>query len=164
MNKKIKVLALGALMLAFAIVLLWLTQRLLVPKYMSDIPEGALIAEYYNETVAHDVVFVGDCEVYENFSPITLWKEYGISSYIRGSAQQLIWQSYYLLEDVYRYETPQVVVFNVLSMKYGEPQSESYNRLINNKGGSCFHDGRRGYDNVRFSTPEISRSLARTDC
>lgn len=141
MNKKIKVLALGALVLAFAIVLLWLTQRLLVPKYMSDIPEGALIAEYYNETVAHDVVFVGDCEVYENFSPITLWKEYGISSYIRGSAQQLIWQSYYLLEDVYRYETPQVVVFNVLSMKYGEPQSESYNRL--------------NLDGMRFSSSKI---------
>lgn len=117
------------LAIALATVFLWLAQCLLVPKYMSDIPEGALIAEYYNETVAHDVVFVGDCEVYENFSPITLWKEYGISSYIRGSAQQLIWQSYYLLEDVYRYETPQVVVFNVLSMKYGEPQSESYNRL-----------------------------------
>ena len=129
MKNKFKVWVLCAMTLAAVVVLLWLAQCLLVPKYMSDIPEGALIAEYYNETIVHDVVFVGDCEVYENFSPITLWKEYGISSYIRGSAQQLIWQSYYLLEDVYRYETPRVVVFNVLSMKYGTPQSESYNRL-----------------------------------
>lgn len=114
---------------AVLLVVLWLAQCLLVPKYMSDIHEGALISEYYNETVEHDVVFVGDCEVYENFSPITMWEKYGISSYIRGSAQQLIWQSYYLLEDIFKYETPEVVVFNVLSMKYGEPQSESYNRL-----------------------------------
>ncbi len=105
-------------------------QKLLVPKYVSDVPEGSLIAEYYNEEVYdNNVIFIGDCEVYENFSPITLWEEYGIKSYIRGSAQQLIWQSYYLLEDTLQYETPDVVVFNVLSMKYDEPQSEAYNRL-----------------------------------
>lgn len=104
-------------------------QRLLCPKYMSDIIEGALVAEYYDETTGHDVIFIGDCEVYENFSPPALWENYGITSYIRGSPQQLIWQSYYLLEDTLRYETPKAVVFNVLSMKYGEPQSEAYNRL-----------------------------------
>ena len=77
----------------------------------------------------NDVIFIGDCEVYENISPVTLWQEYGITSYIRGSAQQLIWQSYYLLEETLRYETPKVVVFNVLSMKYNEPQNEAYNRM-----------------------------------
>ena len=108
---------------------LWLLNALFMPKYMSDIPEGALIAEYYREETGHDVVFIGDCEVYENFSPDLLWREYGVTSYIRGSAQQLIWQSYYLMEETLNCETPKVVVFNVLSMKYGEPQSEAYNRL-----------------------------------
>ncbi len=100
-----------------------------MPKYMSDIVEGAMIAEYYDEKKDHDVIFIGDCEVYENFTPALLWEEYGINSYIRGSAQQLIWQSYYLLEDTLRYETPDVVVFNILSMKYNEPQKEAYNRM-----------------------------------
>lgn len=104
-------------------------QRLLMPKYMSDVVEGNLIADYYNSSYDHDVLFIGDCEVYENISPVKLWEDYGISSYIRGSAQQLIWQSYYLLEDALRYETPDVVVFNVLSMKYAEPQNEAYNRM-----------------------------------
>ncbi len=108
---------------------LFLLQRLLLPKYVTDVVEGALIAEYYAEEKDHDVVFIGDCEVYENFSPLVLWEEYGINSCIRGSAQQLIWQSYYLLEDTLRYEKPDVVVFNVLSMKYNEPQSEAYNRM-----------------------------------
>ena len=67
--------------------------------------------------------------MYENISTVALYRDYGISSYIRGSAQQLPWQSYYLLEDTLRYETPDVVVFNVLALKYGEPQSESYNRM-----------------------------------
>ncbi|MDR2650678.1 MAG: SGNH/GDSL hydrolase family protein [Clostridiales bacterium] len=96
---------------------------------MSGIYEGRLISEYYGEAISHDVIFLGDCEVYENISPITLWKNYGISSYIRGGPQQLIWQSYYLLEDTLRYEKPSVVVFSVLSMQYNKPQKEGYNRL-----------------------------------
>ena len=108
---------------------LWFAQALLMPKYTDDIIEGRLIEEYYDNAGGNDVIFIGDCEVYENISPITLWEEYGITSYIRGSAQQLIWQSYYLLEETLEYETPKVVVFNVLSMMYDEPQSEAYNRL-----------------------------------
>lgn len=112
------------------LLLLGFLQALVQPKYMTASREGALIAEYYNEkNPSHDVIFIGDCEVYESFTPPTLWEEYGISSYIRGSAQQLAWHSYYLLEDTLRYETPKVVVYNVLALKYGEPQSEAYNRL-----------------------------------
>ena len=126
MKKKWIKLAVSALIIVGS---LFLLQRLLLPKYVTDVVEGALIAEYYEEEKDHDVVFIGDCEVYENFSPVVLWEEYGINSYIRGSAQQLIWQSYYLLEDTLRYEKPDVVVFNVLSMKYNEPQKEAYNRM-----------------------------------
>lgn len=108
---------------------LWFLQRLLMPKYMDDIVEGAMVAEYYDEEKNHDVIFIGDCELYENISPAVLWKEYGINSYIRGSAQQLIWQSYYLMEETLQYEKPKVFVFNVLAMKYNSPQSEAYNRM-----------------------------------
>ncbi len=104
-------------------------QLLLMPKYMSENREGALIGEYYNETATHDVLFLGDCEVYESFTPPTLWEEYGITSYIRGTPQQLIWHSYYLLEDTLRRETPKAVVYNVYAMRYGEPQNEAYNRI-----------------------------------
>ena len=111
------------------VLLLGLLQMLLMPKYMSASREGALIAEYYGESGDHDVLFVGDCEVYESFTPATLWEEYGITSYIRGSAQQLIWQSYYLLEEMLERETPKAVVYNVYAMKYGKPQDEAYNRM-----------------------------------
>ena len=118
-----------AVLAAALILVLFLLQKLLMPKNMSDIVEGNLVEEYYQETTDHEVIFVGDCEVYENFSPIEIYRDYGITSYIRGSAQQLAWQSYYLLEDTLRYETPKVVVFNVLALKYNEPQSEAYNRM-----------------------------------
>ncbi|GHV04814.1 hypothetical protein FACS1894217_00660 [Clostridia bacterium] len=122
---KLKIAAIAAAFIVAALAV----QQLLMPKYMSSVYDGALIAEYYGEPKNHEVVFVGDCEVYENFSPVTLFDEFGVTSYIRGGPQQLIWQSYYLLEDTLRYETPKAVVFNVLSMQYGQPQNEAYNRL-----------------------------------
>lgn len=127
-TRKKKVIILS-ITLVVIIVALGLLQNLLMPKYMSGIYEGAMIAEYYDDSKNHNVLFVGDCEIYENISPVTLWEEYGITSYMRGSAQQLIWQSYYLLEETLTYEKPDVVVFNVLSMKYGVPQDEAYNRM-----------------------------------
>ncbi len=104
---------------------------ILEPKYITLSPEGSLTEEYYAsvQKTPHDVLFIGDCEVYEGFVPAVLWEEYGISSYVRGGAQQLAWHSYYLLEDALRHETPQAVVFNVLALKYGEPQREAYNRM-----------------------------------
>ena len=124
-----KTLILCVCILLVTVLCLGFVQMLVMPKYMTTSRDGALIAEYYNETTDHDVIFIGDCEVYECFTPPTLWQEYGITSYVRGSAQQLIWQSYYLLEETLRRETPKAVVFNVLSIKYGEPQSEAYNRM-----------------------------------
>lgn len=115
-----------AMIILFSLVFL---EKLLEPKYQSHVTEGNMIASYYTEPKDHDVIFIGDCELYENISPQILWDRYGLNSFIRGSAQQLIWQSYYLLEDTLRYEKPKVVVFNVLSMKYDKPQNEAYNRM-----------------------------------
>ena len=101
------------------------------PKYLTQSKEGSLTAEDYASVAetSHDVLFIGDCEVFESFIPAILWEEYGISSYVRGGAQQLVWHSYYMLEDALRYETPKAVVFNVYALKYGEPQKEEYNRM-----------------------------------
>ena len=129
MKEKIKVLVCCLCIVLATATALGFAQALVIPKYMSKSLEGNLIAEYYNETTPHDVIFIGDCEVYECFTPPTLWEEYGITSYIRGSAQQLAWHSYYLLEETLKRETPKVVVFNVLALKYGEPQNEAYNRM-----------------------------------
>lgn len=130
MKQKRKVLIKIILTTAVVFGILFLLQRLLMPKYVNDVVEGAFIAEYYQEeNKDFDVIFVGDCEVYENFSPVKLWQEYGINSYIRGSAEQYIWQSYYILEDTLRYSTPDAVIFNIQSLQFNESQSEAYNRM-----------------------------------
>jgi len=125
-----RVIKIISAVVAFILVFLAL-QRLIVPKYASSAIEGGLIREYYDSTMDQDVIFIGDCEVYANFSTIGFWEDYGITSFIRGSPQQLVWHSYYLLEDTLRHarQKPKVVVFNIMAMQYGEPQYEPYNRL-----------------------------------
>lgn len=127
--KKGKKCIVGVISFGIFLLMFFGVQRLVMPKYASDLPEGNFTAEYYDETTDHDVILIGDCEVYENIDPIYLWSEYGITSYIRGNAQQLAWQSYYMLEDTLRYETPKVVIYNVQALVHAKPQKEEYNRM-----------------------------------
>lgn len=111
----------------------WFLNILVSPKYMESLVEGSMISEYYDTPKNHEVLFIGDCDVYANFSPMVLYEEEGISSYIRGSSQQLIWQSYGILKETLKYEKPKVVIFNVNAMRYSTPVSEAYNRLTIDK-------------------------------
>lgn len=128
MKKGKNILAIGMVLIAFCTVFLLLS-RLLQPKYMTELEEGSFISQYYREAGDHDVIFLGDCEVYANYSPMELYRNYGITAYIRGTPQQLVWMSYYIAEETFRYEKPRVLVFNVNAMRYSEPVSEAYNRL-----------------------------------
>lgn len=138
MKKKI-LISIAALLVL--VLILGLLQALVVPKYITN-PEGLLTGEYYADAGGHDVIFVGDCEVYESIVPSVLWEEYGITSYVRGGAQQLVWHSYALLEETFKYESPKAVVFNVYALKYDEPQSEAYNRMT--------------FDTMRWSGAKLS--------
>lgn len=130
--KQVRKIVIAVISILLPVILFFLLQRLVEPKYdgSGDMPlEGNFTAEYYQETTDHDVIMVGDCEVYENIDTMYLWKNYGITSYIRGNAQQLVWQSYYMLEDSLKYEKPKVVIYNVQSLEHAEPQRETYNRM-----------------------------------
>lgn len=145
-NKNLKnFLSVSAVLLAFLCVFCLLS-KLLSPKYMTDLEEGSMISSYYDEVGDHDVIFIGDCEMYANFSPLEMYRTNGITAYVRGTSQQLIWQSYYILEETLRYEKPKAVVFNVNAMRYSEPVSEAYNRLT--------------IDQMRWSAEKVNIILA----
>lgn len=114
-----------------ALVLLLATlQRILLPKYTGSVIEGVFTEEYYRETTPHDLLIIGNCESYENISTMRLWEQYGITSYIRGNANQLIPQSYYLLKDALNYEKPKAVLLNVQAMSVDGQDTEEYNRMV----------------------------------
>jgi hypothetical protein len=124
-----KKLITAVVLVAVSVAILWFAQRLVMPKYQKGVIEGSFTEEYYKEKVPHDVIFFGDCDAYENFSPIKMYEEYGISAYIRGSGEQYICQSYYLLRDVLQTETPKVVVLSIHNLQHGAPHNEAYNRM-----------------------------------
>ncbi len=104
-------------------------QVLLVPHDPLANPESALIGEFTDGFGEQDVLFLGDCEMYESFSTVTLWQEYGIDAWSCGSPQQLMWHSYAMLCQAFEAGSPSVVVLGVYGLRYGEPQSEAYNRM-----------------------------------
>ena len=132
MKRLKKALPIIAAVLVFVTVFT-LLNMLLVPKYTDPHQEGGrMLAQYYKEAGGHDVIFLGDCDVYANFSPMEMWRNYGITAYVRGSSQQFIWQSYHLLEETLTYEIPTAVVFNVNAIQYGKDDdkaTEEQNRM-----------------------------------
>lgn len=140
-TKRIRTVLSVALVVVLFCVAFALLTRLLQPKYATSLTEGSMISQYYQESGGHEVIFVGDCEVYANFSPMELYRQAGITAYVRGTPQQLIWQSYYIIKETFTYETPKVIVLNVNSMRYSEPVSEAYNRLT--------------IDNMRWSSEKV---------
>lgn len=122
-----------AILIAFGmtVTVLATAQALLVPHGTSVNAEMQLLRDYVQaeDTAYDEVLFLGDCEVYESFSPVKLWQEYGIESRVIGTPQQLIWHSYAALCEALERSSPRLVVLSVYGLIYGEPQSEAYNRM-----------------------------------
>ena len=76
MKKRIFAVVLALVLLLVA---LMLAQALLIPSRY-DNREGHLLCGYEHATDAHDVIFVGDCEIYEGIVPAVLYEQYGITS------------------------------------------------------------------------------------
>lgn len=126
MKKNIRIL----LILLVFISLFVFFNLLVRPKYKEDLIEGSLISDYYKSSFDHEVIIIGDCEVYANFSPMEMYNNNGIKSYVRGSSQQMLWQSYYILKETLNYEKPRVVVMSVGALRNDESKiNEAYNRL-----------------------------------
>ena len=68
-RKALKIIS-AVCFIAFWVLMIYLVQRLLMPKYQSGVVEGSMIEQYYDDGTKHDVIMVGDCEVYENISPV----------------------------------------------------------------------------------------------
>ena len=130
-SKSWRIIRLAIIFLVFVLLFVFLN-RLFQPKYATELIEGSMIAQYYGENKDHEVIFIGDCEMYANFSPLVMYETQGIKAYVRGSSQQFIWQSYYILKETLKYEKPKVVVFSVNAVRYDKSSDkvkEEYNRL-----------------------------------
>lgn len=57
-----------------------------------------------------DVLTLGDSESYTSVSPMQMWKEHGIASYVLGQPGQKIQGTYYMLKTALKKQSPKVVL------------------------------------------------------
>lgn len=98
---------------------------LILRKYWSFETDAAAtnIAQgfYEVEEDTLDVIFLGSSSVRNAASPLYMWNRYGITGYVRGSAQQSLLCSYYLLkESLSCQKNVKVVVMEGSSLRYNE--------------------------------------------
>lgn len=56
-----------------------------------------------------DVLFIGSSHAFVNIDPSVLWRESGVSGYVLGSGDQLIWHTYHQLKEALKTQSPRVV-------------------------------------------------------
>lgn len=98
------------------IIIFFLVSPIFIPKTINE-ERGfyrAIIQGFYTEPDnSLDVIFLGDSSVYRGISPIKMWEEYGFTSYNFASPSQRMWDNYYCLEEVLKYQKPKVIVLNI---------------------------------------------------
>lgn len=57
-----------------------------------------------------DVMIIGDSETYNSFSPLKMWKNYGITAFVGGQSGQTIQEAYSMLETAFENQSPKVVM------------------------------------------------------
>ncbi len=143
MKDYLKKIIIVILEIAFVIAAVFFTNRLFMPKYVSENQDGRITQEFYDETVPLDVVFVGPSTIYDAISPVWLWERYGFTSYVRGNASQTMWQSYYMVEDAIKYNKPKVVVADVTFIRHSDDFVEE-------------PSNRKALDGMKLSTTKIN--------
>lgn len=68
-----------------------------------------------------DVIVVGDSLSYSSISPMVLWKNQGITSYVCGQAGQKIQETYHMLETAFETQSPKLVILETNAMFRGKP-------------------------------------------
>lgn len=106
-------------------------QKKSMAKYNGEVTHFDLFYEEPRNSL--DVIFLGSSHIYSGISPIEMWKAHGIAGYNCTSSSQCAYKSYHFLVDVFKYQRPKVVVFDLLSLFMGETTDEISNRsALNN--------------------------------
>ena len=77
-----------------------------------------------------DVVTVGDSDVYSAVSPMILWGRQGITAYNWSEAGARIYDCRYFLKNIYKKQSPKVVMISVNSIFEEESRVDSADRRI----------------------------------
>lgn len=131
--KKLAIVTKVVVFFIIGVVLFFLISPIFVPKTINK-KNGfyrTIIQGFYQEPEnSLDAVFVGDSSIYRAISPIIMWEEYGFTSYDFASPAQKIWDSYYCIKEVFKYQKPKIIVLHIDAAFHDYPMNEFNKRHL----------------------------------
>ena len=137
------------LVVALAIGGLWYVNGVLIMKRSDGI---LTMQDFYAQpdgTV--DVLLVGNSHSGINIDTATLWDTCGIAAYDLWGGVQPLWNSYHYIVEALKYQTPKLIVLEVMASTSDYEYSEEQNQIKNTAGMRL---SKNKIDAVRASAPE----------
>lgn len=78
-----------------------------------DYSSSSKLTGFYGAEEPIDIVFMGNSHVHCDINPVLIWEEYGVTAYNFSADQQDIATSYYYVKEMFKYQSPKVVVLNI---------------------------------------------------
>lgn len=122
-NKNVRFFCSALAFLTLLILLLIPLSRLLARKSLA-LPWNTTtkISGFYNEEQDQfEVMFFGSSHAYAAFSPLELWEETGVKSYVFATQQQPLWATYTYIEEALKTQSPSLVVVEC-RMAFGDKE------------------------------------------
>ena len=113
MGDKLKFLRKTALFLLLLGLILYPVQKVMARKSLSGAWDMTnKIAGFYNEEENQfEVMFFGPSHAYASFSPLVIWEETGIKSYVFATQKQPVWATYTYIKEALKTQSPSLIVF-----------------------------------------------------
>lgn len=92
-----------------------------------DIPSAGVMAEPEDSL---DVIVLGDSESHSAVSPMVLWKNHGITSFVCGQSGQRAVEAYYMLKKVLTMQKPKVVILETDLFYHSREWQREWNLAI----------------------------------
>lgn len=116
--KKVSIVLKLIIFLIIGIFILQFLNYIFVPKWIEYFDSStARIKEYYKEKKnTIDVLAVGSSSISRGYSPITVWNNYGVTSYSLGTLNQRMSFAYYLIKESIKNQKPKAIVLDMESI------------------------------------------------
>ena len=112
MGDKRKFLVKTAAFLVLLGLILYPLQKVMARKSLSGTWDMTnKVAGFYNEAEDQfEVMFFGPSHAYAAFSPLVIWEETGVKSYVFSTQQQPIWATYTYIKEALKKQSPSLIV------------------------------------------------------
>ena len=87
--------------------------------YLYDLPKDSL-----------DVVYLGTSQFHLGITPLEIWEKYGITGGNFNAPSGRAWLAYYMLEEIFKYQNPKVVVVDGALIRGGDNNIVGNRRII----------------------------------